>query len=169
MSSEEGRAASGRTAPSGRTRDAVGKGSIFAVLLALMAGTACLEMPTASEPLEREDLVGSYTATRFMIAENGVQLDVLARNGELMLELDANGEATGRLFVPDGYSGGDIDETLSGTWSFDETDEAVTARVDSEILVEEAVLEILNEDRPVELSLEDDFREYHITVRLAQQ
>jgi hypothetical protein len=61
---------------------------------------------------------GTYTATTFMVQENGGTTDILADGGLITVILNADGTTAGRIFVPGGgEGGGDFDEDLAGTWT----------------------------------------------------
>jgi hypothetical protein len=63
-------------------------------------------------------VAGAYEATEFTTTEGGVTTDRLAQGASVHLELHEDGTAAGRLFIPGGdEGGGDLDESLSGTWS----------------------------------------------------
>lgn len=92
-----------------------------ALVLALALGvSACGGDGTGPDGIERSDVVGSYEATTFTTTQDGDTTDQLAQGAEFTIELDGDGTTTGQLFVPDGgEEGGDLDESLDGTWTFD--------------------------------------------------
>ena len=59
-----------------------------------------------------------YTASRLETVSGGITTNQLDGGATLTLQLAANGTTTGRLFLPGGGDGGgDLDESLAGTWT----------------------------------------------------
>ena len=93
------------------------------VVLAIMGTAACgenaaPEMPMENDPPEIQEVAGSYSATVFTVTEGGTTTDLLAQGASIELLLKADGQTSGRLFVPGGNEdGSDLDADLTGTWS----------------------------------------------------
>ncbi len=68
-----------------------------------------------SNPLTVESLEGTYMATTFMLVEVGNAMDV---GGTFIMTIDADGTASGHLFVPAQPSGAqELNFDLDGTFS----------------------------------------------------
>ena len=71
-------------------------------------------------PVTRDEIVGAYDAIEMIFISGVDTTDVLAGGGSLMLSLDVSAQASGRLFAPgQGPGGADIDEDMSGAWTYD--------------------------------------------------
>jgi hypothetical protein len=68
-----------------------------------------------------DTVAGAYTATQLtLIQQPGIPghatFDLLADGGSLTLTLLSQGAVAGRIFVPNGQEGGNVDLSLTGTW-----------------------------------------------------
>ncbi len=73
--------------------------------------TACNE--TTTEP--GDTLAGNYTATYFRVTESGAtEVDVLANNGRLVINIAENNTTTGSLILPSNVQGG-LTASMAGT------------------------------------------------------
>lgn len=83
-------------------------------VLSLALGLAgCGDSFTPTE----ETVAGAYTAAAFQITTGGITTDLLALGATVTVTLSPDGTTEGRLFVPGGNNGADLDESLAGTWS----------------------------------------------------
>lgn len=116
-------------------------------LLAVFAGLAACtdEGDNLLVGPDETDVAGAYEAETLEFTEDGTTVDVLAAGGELTLVLDADGTATGDLFVPGGNEdGSDIDRQATGTWNFDDVEDQVTLHFESdEIMLNEVGLDVV--------------------------
>jgi hypothetical protein len=80
--------------------------------LAFLLAAAC------SEPLQPEDLVGTYQATEFRVVLNGVTTDLLTKGASVTLELESGGTTSGRFVLPvvAGVQITPVDDDLDGTY-----------------------------------------------------
>ncbi|HEX6534602.1 MAG TPA: hypothetical protein VF041_08390 [Gemmatimonadaceae bacterium] len=84
---------------------------------AVVAATAACGGDSGTGP-DTSAVAGTYDADTFVTVQNGVTTDQLANGSSVHLVLAPDGTATGRLFIPQGDAGGgDLDESLSGTWT----------------------------------------------------
>lgn len=97
------------------------------VALVGMALSACGDDGTGPDGIVRADILGTFDATTFTVTEGGSTTDLLQAGGDIELTLEGNGTTTGRIFVPEqGEGGTDLDESLAGTYAFDEATGRVT-------------------------------------------
>jgi hypothetical protein len=88
--------------------------SVLPVLLA--AAAACSD---GTNPLTEADVVGHYTANRFLAVQGTDTMDILAAGGTVTLDLASDHTTTGQLFAPPEFAGGqDYTVDLRGTWGF---------------------------------------------------
>lgn len=97
------------------------RGLLVAVPVAL-AFAACED---DEDIFDIADIAGEFVADSavansvFRVIEDSDTTDVLEEGGRIELDLNADGTATGFLFAPDlGDGGSDIEEDLTGTWTF---------------------------------------------------
>jgi hypothetical protein len=84
----------------------------FVAAVALVTGCSDSFSPSI------DTVSGIYTAGRLETVSGGITTNQLAGGATLTLQLAANRTTTGRLFLPGGGDGGgDIDESLAGTWT----------------------------------------------------
>ena len=75
--------------------------------------TGCAEDPNVPPP----GVPGSYHATAFSLASNGVPYDLLPSGASLTMTLANDHTTTGRLVIPAEFAGGSaVDESMAGTW-----------------------------------------------------
>lgn len=80
-------------------------------MVLLLGLTACNE--TTTEP--GGTLAGTYTATHFRVTESGAaEVDVLANNGRLVINIAENNTTTGSLILPSNIQGG-LTASMAGT------------------------------------------------------
>jgi hypothetical protein len=88
---------------------------LAAALLAssLSAGCNGVDAPI----FETQNIVGSYTATRFLVTPTGKPaIDVLAQGGTLNIAITASSQTTGALTMPAGVFGPDaVNQSMAGT------------------------------------------------------
>ena len=82
---------------------------LLAALSLLAVGVACDD---STDP-DRDDVVGTYTATTFTTTTGGVTTDELDEGASLDIVLSANGNTTGSLVAP----GGSPTLSMAGSWS----------------------------------------------------
>ncbi|MGH7504812.1 MAG: hypothetical protein ACRELX_04145 [Longimicrobiales bacterium] len=87
----------------------------------------------------------------FLYRAGGLTTDVLGMGGYVTLALEADGTASGRLFVPS-TTGDDLDVPFLGTWMLDEIDdfdEDVAVEIDTpaELFLRDVKLEVASENR----------------------
>jgi hypothetical protein len=97
---------------------------ILGLTVALGGMSACGEDPVQSQDISRAELVGRFEATTIHVDPNGSEapIDVLEElGGEMEVTLNADGTTTGHILVPGAGEGdGDLDESLTGTFTFEE-------------------------------------------------
>ncbi len=105
-------------------------------------------------------VAGTYRATTFTMEEAGVTTDWLALGASIVLTLNSDGTAAGRLLVPGGgRDGSDFDEDLTGVW--DLTGTTLRLNHTAETFLREMVFRVAGS----RLSGEETFGS--VTVRLA--
>jgi len=111
-----------------RRRFVPGVLAIVAVLGACSEGSVTPDPdPTDPEPVTPQEITRTFSATTFTTTTDGSSTDQLAEGATLDITLHEDGTTTGRLFIPGGAEdGGDLDRDLSGTFSFNETNQTVT-------------------------------------------
>lgn len=83
----------------------------------LVAAAAACGSDSGTGP-DTSAVAGTYDADTFVTVQGGVTTDQLVSGSSVHLVLAPDGTATGRLFIPNGDGGGgDLDESLSGTWA----------------------------------------------------
>lgn len=145
---------------------------VLVALLALFSGLAACEddgvVPDVG--LEEADLVGTYDATTLVVTEDGTETDVLAEGGELTLVLNSDDTMSGRLFVPEGAEdGSDLDESLDGTWNFQDATDDVTVDLTNDVFLNDVVFDASETGDQAELSADEDFADFGLTVVLMQR
>jgi len=82
---------------------------------ALLIATACDDHGglVGIPRLARDDLVGAYLATTFLVTVGAEEIDVLDGGGVLFITLEPAGTATGTLFVPEEVAGEEMTADLS--------------------------------------------------------
>lgn len=63
-----------------------------------------------------ENMAGNYTAGRLVTADAAGFVDWIKAGASLTLTLSSDGTTSGRLFMPGGAPGGDLDADMAGTW-----------------------------------------------------
>jgi hypothetical protein len=85
-------------------------------VLGLALAVAACENPAAGNAAAR--IPGDYHARTFQIVADGESADLLAGGARIDLQLRADGSTDGRLLIPGmDEDGGDMDESLAGTWT----------------------------------------------------
>lgn len=86
-------------------------GALAGIVLAL----AACDNPAASAA---RSAAGTYQARTFQVVADGEGADLLAGGARIDLELRRDGTTAGRLLVPGlDEDGGDMDESLAGSWT----------------------------------------------------
>lgn len=84
-------------------------------VLGLSLALAACENPAGSAAAR---VPGDYHARTFQIAADGESADMLAAGARIDLVLREDGSTQGRLLIPGmDEDGGDMDESLAGTWT----------------------------------------------------
>jgi len=124
--------------------------------LAVLSLPACSDDdPSGPDGLTRSDLVGSYEATTFETDDGSGTTDQLAAGSSIEITLSGDGSTSGRIFVPGGAEdGGDFDESLDGTWSF-QAPSAVTFDLTADVFLRDVTFTAREVGGSVELEAED--------------
>jgi hypothetical protein len=106
-----------------------------------------------------ETVAGSYTASTFTYETAAGTTDLLALGAVVSIDLAADGTTTGEIFVEEGgEGGGDLAESLAGTWTLDGS--TVTFDQTADTFIRDLEFTV-DEDR---LTGEDTFDD--VTIRL---
>jgi hypothetical protein len=125
------------------------------------------EVGTAS--ILRSHLVGVYETTVFLAVVEGDTLMLLDAGAELTMNLRDDGSTTGRLLISDvGEDGGDLDEDLSGTWTFFSETNTVEFDQVADTFVRDMTFSAVHEDGRLTLLGKEDFNGDLIEVALRQ-
>jgi hypothetical protein len=111
------------------TRRTLLRSGLVAVAILVAACSSSVEpiiVEPPSGPVDREELIGSYTAIGLSATVGGQPVDLLAAGGSMTLTLDASAQFNAQIMAPGlGVGGADVSEIVQGTWTYD----AVTRRV----------------------------------------
>lgn len=136
------------------------------IVLALVS--ACGDDPVGPDGVTRTDITRSFAATTFTTRIGGLTIDQLARGSIFNVTLREDGTTTGRLFVPGGgEGGGDLDENLAGTFTFDDSSDEVTFAQASETFVGNVTFTASRSGGVVQLEAEEtlDGTTVHVVLR----
>jgi hypothetical protein len=115
-------------------------GRAFAAALVVLAMTGCQNesnfVTVQTGRVIRAEVVGTYDAIEMSATLGGATTDVLAAGGSLVLTLDVLVNTSGRLIAPGlGPDGGNLDQDLAGTWTFNPITGVVNLALDEESFV----------------------------------
>jgi hypothetical protein len=131
---------------------------ILGLAVALGGMSACDDDPVQPQEISRAELVGRFEATTIHVDPAGAEapIDVLeGLGGELDVTLNADGTTTGHIFVPGAGEGGDLDESLVGTFSFDEDTGEVTFEQGADTFVRDLTFQSVRADGTIELRADE--------------
>ena len=145
---------------------------MLAATVLVLGAAACEDDDDLDDPT-LASLAGNFEARGetgvFSVTIGGLPVDVLDAGGFVELSLEADGTTTGRLFFPGGdEDGGDLDETLDGTWSLREDDDdwVVELSHESDTFLRDVELEVESNDR---LSIDETVSGARVQVQLIRR
>jgi len=140
------------------------------VALLVAALGACSEDSLGPEDVERVDVVGTYDATTLLVTEGGVRVNALALGAEAEITLEENGTTSGRLFVPlADEDGSDLEESLSGTFTFDEDTRRVTFDQEADTFVRDITLTAVRAGSRIHLEGTGSFEDSTVEIVLTRR
>jgi hypothetical protein len=132
---------------------------ILGLAVALGGMSACDDDPVHPQEISRAELVGRFEATTIHVDPAGAEapIDVLEElGGELEVTLNADGTTTGHIFVPGAdEEGGSLDESLTGTFTFDEDTGEVTFEQGADTFVRDLTFQSVRSDGTIELRADE--------------
>lgn len=141
-----------------------------AALLVIGLGACGDEDPLGPEDVEREDLAGTYEATTFTVTQQGVAVNLLAVGADVEISLAADGTTSGRLFVPRGdEDGSDLDESLAGSYTFDEDTRAVVFDQAADTFLRDLTLTAVRTSRGITIEGSEDFGDGMVEIVLTRR
>lgn len=151
----------------GRRRPAEAGGSGAALASGAAVGLAAALVSLAAgcgsdDRLERDDVSGSYAASRWVFVDDTSASNILAAGGELELTLQADGSTAGSAVIPPGFAGVDttLQESLAGRWEL-RNDTVWLSELDGRVFLDSAPLAVRG--RP--LALRGEYPSVIVTFR----
>ena len=141
-----------------------------AALLVIGLGACSDDDPLGPEDVEREDLVGTFEATTFTVTQQGVAVNLLAVGADVEISLRADGTTAGRLFLPQADDdGSDLDESLAGTYTFDEGTRRVVFDQAADTFLRDLTLTAVRTSRGIALEGTEDFGDGMVEIVLTRR
>lgn len=123
------------------------RNTALALIMALVA-VACSDDPVRPDPPTMTKVAGTYVASEktgklTLISEDDEEIDLLAEGAEIKIELDKDGTASGRIFVPAvGDDEEELEVDLDGSWTL--KGDTVRLSHDTETFLHELSLRVKN-------------------------
>lgn len=128
---------------------------VAAALMSIAAGCG------SDDQLQRDDLSGSYTASRWVFVDDTSASNVIAAGGRLELTLDPDGSTAVEAVLPPDFTRSDttLEESLAGRWKL-RNDTVWLSELDGRVFLDGAPLVA----RRVPLSLRGEYPSVIVTL-----